>query len=76
MMMRCVVCRSEAVESGHAAYVVERDDLVAVIRRVPADICSQCGEEYFAAETAQAAYDQAEHLLAGGGEVAITTFAA
>ncbi len=75
-VMRCIVCGSNAIESGHATYVVERDGVVAVVRLVPADVCAQCGEEYFESETAQAAYDQAEHLLAGGDEVAVTTFAA
>lgn len=75
-MMRCFVCGSGAVEPGHVAYMVERDGHVAVIRGVPAEVCGQCGEEVFAAETAQAVYDQAEHILANGSEVAITTFAA
>lgn len=75
-MSDCAGCGSNTVKSGHTAYVIDRDGSVAVVREVPADICLQCGEEYFAAETAQAVYDQAEHLLAGGDEVAVTTFAA
>jgi len=75
-MMLCFVCKSGTVEPGRVTYVVERDGHVAVIRDVPAEVCRQCGEEYFGSETAQAIYDQAERILAHGSEVEIAKFAA
>jgi YgiT-type zinc finger domain-containing protein len=74
--MRCFVCGSGEVKPGETSYIVEREGHVAVIRHVPADICGQCGETYFNAETAQAVFDQAEAILAKGREVEITQFAA
>ncbi len=75
-MMHCFACKSETVKPGRATYVVERDGHVAAIRDVPADVCPQCGEEKFAAATAQVLYDQAERILAHGSEVEIAKFAA
>lgn len=74
--MRCNACGNGTTKPGRSTYVVDRDGRVAVIRDVPADICDQCGEVYFDAETAQALYDQAERILAHGSEVEITRFAA
>ena len=75
-MMHCFVCKGGTVKPGRVTYVVDRDGRVAVIRDVPAEVCSQCGEEYFGSETAQAVFDQAERILAHGSDVEITKFAA
>ncbi len=75
-MMRCFVCKSGSVKPGRATYFVERGGHVAVIRDVPAEVCEQCGEEYFESETARLVYDMAERLLTEGGEVEIKKFAA
>lgn len=74
--MICFVCKNGVVKPGRSSYVVERDKHVAVIRDVPAEICSQCGEVYFSADTAEALYEQAERILAKSQEVEITKFAA
>ncbi len=75
-MMQCFVCKSGKVMPGRTTYMVERNGHVAVIRDVPAEICAQCGEEYFEAQIAQALYDQTESVLRAGREVEITKFAA
>ncbi len=75
-MMHCFVCKGGTVKPGRVTYVVDRDGRVAVIRDVPAEVCSQCGEEYFGSETAQAVFDQAERIWAHGSEVEIAKFAA
>lgn len=74
--MLCSVCKSGTTKSGTTTYVADRDGRVAIIRDVPAEICQQCGEQYFDAGTAQALYDLAERILAHGSEVEITKFAA
>ncbi len=75
-VMRCFVCKNGTVRPGRITYVVERDGHVVVIRDVPAEVCSQCGEEYFGSETAQALYDQAERIFAHGSDVEIAKYAA
>ncbi len=55
--MQCVICRHGETRPGIATVTLERDGMTLVIKRVPAQVCANCGEEYF---------DEAitEHLLA------------
>ena len=55
--MQCVICRHGETRPGIATVTLERDGMTLVIKRVPAQVCANCGEEYFD-ETIT------EHLLA------------
>ena len=44
--MRCVICKQTEVRSGWATVTLERDSLTLVFKRVPAQVCPNCGEEY------------------------------
>ena len=43
--MRCVVCRQADVRPGEATVTLEREGLTLVVKRVPARVCPNCGEE-------------------------------
>lgn len=49
---KCPVCGGKK-ESGTTVYSVDIDDCLIVVRNVKAEICSQCGEEWFDDETAR-----------------------
>lgn len=44
--MKCVICKHGNMEPGYATVTLERGDTVLVIRDVPAQICTDCGEHY------------------------------
>jgi len=44
--MECVICKRRETRPGTATVTVKRNSTVLVIKRVPADICAYCGEEY------------------------------
>ena len=44
--MKCVVCRQGDTRIGTATVTLDRDSLTMVIKGVPAQVCSNCGEEY------------------------------
>jgi YgiT-type zinc finger domain-containing protein len=48
-MKRCYFCKGEVVEQATSVDFWWGDDL-KIIEDVPAQICRQCGEKYFAAE--------------------------
>jgi YgiT-type zinc finger domain-containing protein len=52
-MAQCPLCGGEK-KQGKTTYSVDLKDGVVVVRDVPAQICSQCGEEWIDAQTAQA----------------------
>lgn len=44
--MRCVICRHGETAPGKATVVAERGVLTLVVKGVPAEVCTDCGEEY------------------------------
>ena len=60
--MKCTICRHGDTRPGHATVTLEREGATVVFRRVPAEICDNCAEEYVGEETARkllAAFDSA-----------------
>jgi len=44
--MKCLFCKGE-MEKAAVAYTVDRKGYHLFIERIPAYVCSQCGERYF-----------------------------
>lgn len=74
--MRCVICRQGDTRPGTATLVLERDGRTVIVRRVPARVCENCGEEYVDEAAAAAALDSAERAVRDGAEVVIRDYAA
>ncbi len=49
--MKCVICQYGETEPGTTTVTLTRDETTVVIRDVPAQICTTCGEEYVDART-------------------------
>jgi YgiT-type zinc finger domain-containing protein len=74
--MRCIVCKHGETEPGRVTISVERQGSVVVIRDVPADVCTTCGEEYLSApvmKELEVAVDQAQEA---GLDVAVRHYKA
>lgn len=50
--MTCFFCRGNA-EQTTTEYIEKIDNFVVVIKNVPCEKCTQCGEEYFSNETVE-----------------------
>lgn len=74
--MRCIVCKHGETESGVTTLSVDRGGHVVVIRSVPADVCSTCGEEYLSAEVMKTLEAEVEQSERAGIEVAVRSFQA
>ncbi len=48
--MRCVFCGGNVV-SKPGAFIYEQDEHLLVIKNVPAEVCTKCGERTYAPET-------------------------
>jgi len=44
--MKCAICQNGSTIEGLTTLVLERDQTIVVFKKVPAQICSNCGEEY------------------------------
>ncbi len=74
--MKCVICKHGDTRPASTRVSLERDDTVLVVRRVPADVCDNCGEAYINAE----AFDQLQRMLdeasGAGVQVEVREYAA
>jgi YgiT-type zinc finger domain-containing protein len=74
--MKCVICRKGETAPGQTTVTLQRGETTVVIKGVPADICENCGEQYFSAELTGKLLAQAEQAVKNGAEVEIVRFAA
>jgi YgiT-type zinc finger domain-containing protein len=61
--MKCMICKNGDTAPGVATVTMERDRSLVVIRKVPAEVCQECGEYYLDKRAA-------ERVLAIGEEAA------
>jgi len=44
--MKCVICKNGETKVGLATLTLERNGTTVVFKKVPANVCTTCGEEY------------------------------
>lgn len=55
-MISCVICKEGVYQEGAVTVTVERGSTVVVVKSVPAQVCTNCGEYILSEEVS-------EHLL-------------
>ena len=73
--MICVICKHGETRFGQATVTLERDDTTLVIKGVPAQVCSNCGEEYVDEETTSRLLKTAEEVARTGVQVDVRQYA-
>ena len=74
--MRCIICKQGETKPGLATVTLERDDLTIVFKRVPAQVCANCGEEYVDEPAAAGLLETAEEMARAGTQVEIRQYLA
>jgi len=72
----CGICQHRGTTPGTTTIPLERGDFLLVMRRVPAEICENCGEAFIDAETTSQILAEAEALAKSGVQVEVRSFAA
>jgi YgiT-type zinc finger domain-containing protein len=75
-MMECVICKHGKTKPGLVSVTLERDDCLIVLKRVPADICENCGEYYLSESVTEYVLNRAEGAVNKGAEVEILRYVA
>ncbi|NQU04597.1 MAG: type II toxin-antitoxin system MqsA family antitoxin [Calditrichaeota bacterium] len=70
---QCPLCTGKII-SGTTTFSVDLDTGVIIVRDVPAQICCQCGEEWFISEVSHRLDELTEDMRAKGSEVEILSF--
>ena len=74
--MKCPICKHGNTHAGIASITLERDSSTMVFKRVPADICENCGEIYHDAKVTRSLLQQADQAAKGGVEIDVRRYAA
>ena len=70
---RCPLCRG-GIAAGSTTFTVDLGKGVIIVRDVRAQICSQCGEEWFTSEVSHRLDELAEDMRTKGTEVEILSY--
>ena len=74
--MTCVICKIGETRPGQATVTLERPPTTLVIHGVPAEVCTNCGEEYVDAQTSARVLALLEQAALGGVQVEVRQYAA
>jgi len=74
--MRCVICKHGKTQAGLVTVTLERDESLVIIKRVPAEVCDNCGEYYLSDAITEQVLQKAEMAVRNGAEVEIIRYAA
>ncbi len=74
--MKCVICKQGETRPGSATVTLMRDNMVLVVKGVPADVCDNCGEEYVSENAAAKLLELADAAAQAGVQVEVREYAA
>ena len=74
--MKRVICKEGLYREGVATVILTQGESAVIIKAVPAQVCSQCGEYTLDSETTRSVLAMADEAFAKGTEVEIRRFAA
>jgi YgiT-type zinc finger domain-containing protein len=74
--MKCVICKQGQTAPGFVTVTLERADTVLVIKDVPAEVCTQCGEYYLDDATTQRIMTLGEDAVRHRAEVEVLRYVA
>ena len=74
--MKCVICKHGQTQSGLVTVTLERDESSVIIKRVPAEVCNNCGEYYLSDLMTQEVLQRAEVAINNGAEIEVIRYAA
>ncbi|MCF7810323.1 type II toxin-antitoxin system MqsA family antitoxin [bacterium] len=70
---KCPFCGGR-ITPGTTTFSADLDTGVIIVRDVPAQICCQCGEEWFTSDVSQRLDELAEDMRIKGSEVEILSY--
>ncbi len=74
--MKCIICKTGETAPGKVTVTLERGSTVLLVKEVPAQVCTQCGEYYLDEQTTRRLYEQAEKALERNAELEVLRYAA
>lgn len=74
--MDCLICRLGVTHAGTTTVALTRGETTIVVKKVPAEICENCGEYYLSEEISGQILSMANEAVKLNHEVEVIQFAA
>jgi YgiT-type zinc finger domain-containing protein len=72
-MNKCTFCKG-TLKDGFSTFTVDLDSCIVIIRNVPSQICSQCGETYYSTEVMKQLYKISDSVSTSMAEIAVVNY--
>jgi YgiT-type zinc finger domain-containing protein len=72
--MKCFLCPEGETLLASTTITIERDQCTVIIKDVPAEVCTICGEAYLSEETTEQVTKIVDDAVKPGAEVEIRRF--
>ena len=66
--MKCVICKNGETHQGFSTVTIERNESIIVFKKVPSQICDNCGEYYLDEKITASIMKQANEAIKNGIE--------
>ncbi len=73
--MKCPICKNGNTHAGESSIMLERGHTTLMFKRVPAEICENCGEVYHDAKVTRSLLQQADMAASRGVEIDVRRYA-
>ncbi len=74
--MKCPICKHGNTHPGVASITLERGESTVMFKRVPAEVCENCGEVYHDEKVTRYLLQQADQAALKGVEIDVRRYAA
>lgn len=74
--MICPICKHGNITQGFTTLTFEKENAIIVVKKVPADICDNCGEAFVLQDIARKIFTLVETEVKKGIEIEVLNFAA
>ena len=72
-MKKCTFCKG-TLRDGISTFTVDLGNCIVIIRNVPSQICTQCGETYYSTEVMHQLYNIAQSMQQSMTEIAVVNY--
>ena len=72
--MICAICKTGQTLPGVGTVTLERNEATIVFKKVPAEVCDNCGERYYEEDVTQTLLKTAEEASIAGVQVEVREY--
>lgn len=72
--MKCLICKHGITREGTTTVTFERDGMILVVKDVPAQVCTSCGEDYVDEQVTHEILVMAERMAKSGALVDVRRY--